>query len=213
MNFIARKIWMDNLLAGTTSLALCLAWLGGRTERWRLLLLGAGVMAALACSLKVTAAAVLPFVGWLAIPADRRRQVASLLFVLLPGALVLAIWFSYFRAHTGVWFPYWTRRQAFLTQVRSSPLLLSRYPILAQGVRCMPFLVVFLLSVRFAALLPFQLERASSLLMLSLLGPSCLHPPIRRKRDIWRLLLGGLLAPCQIRRRDTELAEGTTGFS
>ena len=173
MNFIARKIWMDNLLAGTTSLAICLAWLGGRTERWRLLLLGAGVMAALACSLKVTAAAVLPFVGWLAIPADRRRPIASLLFVLLPGALLLAIWLSYFRAQTGVWLPYWTRPdEAFLNAspyvAASATQSIPSY--LLKVFACMPFLVVFLLSLPFCrSPVHSKLERASSLWMLSLL--------------------------------------------
>jgi 4-amino-4-deoxy-L-arabinose transferase-like glycosyltransferase len=174
MNFISRKIWMDNLLAGTTSLALCLAWLGGRTERWRPLLLGAGVLAALACSLKVTAALVLPFIGWLATPVDRRPAIGRLSFVLLPGVLVLAIWFSYFHAQTGVWLPYWTRPgEAFLNAnpfvAASATQSIPSY--LLKVFACMPFLAVFLLSLPFCRV-PFhsKLERASSLWMLSLLA-------------------------------------------
>jgi 4-amino-4-deoxy-L-arabinose transferase-like glycosyltransferase len=173
MNFIARKIWMDNLLAGTTSLALCLAWLAGRSERWRPLLLATGVLAALACSLKVTAATALPFVGWLAMPEDRRRSITRLAFVLLPGTLVLAIWFSYFRAHTGVWLPYWTRPdEAFL---RASPFVAATATqsipsFLLKLLACMPFVVVFILSMPFCRALHSKLERASSLWMLSLLA-------------------------------------------
>jgi 4-amino-4-deoxy-L-arabinose transferase-like glycosyltransferase len=121
MNFIARKIWMDNLLAGTTSLALCAAWLGGRKERWQSWLGAAGALAAVASSMKVTAAIVLPFAAWFAIPEDRRQPIARLLTVLLPATLVLGAWFLYFHERTGVWLPYWTRPDADF--LKANPIL------------------------------------------------------------------------------------------
>jgi 4-amino-4-deoxy-L-arabinose transferase-like glycosyltransferase len=174
MNFIARRIWMDNLLAGTTSLALGLAWLGGRKERWRPWLLAAGMTAAFACSLKVTAVIALPFIGWLAMPEDGRKAIARLSFVLLPGALVLGIWLLYFRGHTGVWLPYWTRPdEAFL---KANPFVAASAgqsipSYVLKVFACMPFFVVFLLSMPFCRV-PFysKLEKASSIWILSLLA-------------------------------------------
>ena len=174
MNFIARKIWMDNLLAGTTSLALCLAWLGGRKERWRSWLLATAGMAAFACSLKVTAAIVLPFVAWLAIPEDRRQPVVRLLIVLLPGILVLGAWFVYFHERTGVWLPYWMRPdEDFL---KANPFVAASATqsvpsYLLKVFACMPFFVVFLLSIPFCRV-PFhsKLEKVSSTWIFSLLA-------------------------------------------
>jgi hypothetical protein len=174
MNFIARKIWMDNLLAGATSLALCLAWLGGRNERWRTWLFAAGGVAAFACSLKVTASIALPFVAWVAIPKDRREAMTRLTVTLLPGALVLGAWFLYFRARTGVWLPYWTRPdEAFLNAnpfvAASASQSISSY--LVKVLACMPFFVVLLLSIPFFRV-PFRstLEKMSSGWILSSLA-------------------------------------------
>ncbi|MGA7215138.1 MAG: hypothetical protein WBX20_13115 [Terrimicrobiaceae bacterium] len=174
MNFIARKIWMDNLLAGTTTLALCLAWLSGRNERWRAWLFAAGGMAAFACSLKVTASIALPFVAWLAIPKDRRESIVRLTVALLPGALVLGAWFLYFHAHTGVWLPYWTRPdEAFL---KANPFVAasasqSVASYLIKVLACIPFFVVLILSIPFSRV-PFRstLEKISSGWILSSLA-------------------------------------------
>jgi hypothetical protein len=174
MNFISRKIWMDNLLAGTTSLALCLAWLSGKNERWRTWLSAAGGMAALACSLKVTASVVLPFVAWLAIPKDRRESMTRLAIAVLPGALVIGAWFLYFRANTGVWLPYWARPDEALLKTNpfvaaSTGQSVSSY--LVKVLACMPFFVVLILSIPFCGI-PFRstLEKMSSGWILSCLA-------------------------------------------
>jgi 4-amino-4-deoxy-L-arabinose transferase-like glycosyltransferase len=174
MNFIARKIWIDNLLAGTTSLALCAAWLGGRKERWQSWLGAAGALVAVAGCLKVTAAIVLPFAAWLAIPEDRRQPIVRLLIVLLPCTLVLGAWFLYFHDRTGVWLPYWTRPdEAFL---KTNPFVAasatqSVLSYLLKVFACMPFCVVFLLSIPFCQV-PFhsKLERVSSTWIFSMLA-------------------------------------------
>jgi 4-amino-4-deoxy-L-arabinose transferase-like glycosyltransferase len=174
MNFIARKIWMDNLLAGTASLALCLTWLGGRGGRSCFWLVTAGVMAAVACSLKVTASVVLPFLAWLAITKDRGRSIARLTFVLLPGALLLGAWLLYFRTHTGVWLPYWTRPdEAFLEMnpfvAASSGQSTSSY--LLKVLACMPFFVVLSLSIPYCrSLFRSRLTKVSSAWILSSLA-------------------------------------------
>jgi 4-amino-4-deoxy-L-arabinose transferase-like glycosyltransferase len=143
---------MDNLLAGTTSLALCAAWLGGRKERWQFWLGAAGALAAVASSMKVTAAIVLPFAAWFAIPEDRRQPIARLLIVLLPATLVLGAWFLYFHERTGVWLPYWTRPDEDFLKANpfvaaSATQSVSSY--LLNIFACMPFFVVFLLSIPF----------------------------------------------------------------
>jgi hypothetical protein len=174
LNFIARKIWMDNLLAGAMSLALCLAWLGGRKERWTSWLLAAGGMAAFACSLKVTAAILLPFAAWLALPEDNKKPIRRLTCVLLPGALVLAIWFLYFHARTGAWLPHWTRPdEDFL---RANPFVAastsqSTAAFLLRAFLCSPFLLTLFLSMPFCRF-PFhsKLERVSSAWILAMLA-------------------------------------------
>jgi hypothetical protein len=174
MNFIARKIWMDNLLAGTASLALCLAWLGGRRDRWCFWLVTAGGMAAVACSLKLTASLVLPFVAWLAISKDRGRSLARLTMVLLPGALVIGTWLLYFRTHTGVWLPYWTRPDEAFLETNPFVAASSGQPIssyLLKALACMPFFVVLILSIPFCrSLFRSRLEKVSTAWVLSSLA-------------------------------------------
>ncbi len=171
LNFISRKIWVDNLLAGATALAISLAWLSGRRERARLWLLAAGILAAFACSLKVSAALAIPLVAWLAIPDDRRQFNQRLIIALLPASVVLASWLLYFRAHSGAWFPSWMRPdEAFL---KANPFVAASAgrsipSYLFTAFACAPFFVVFILSTPFCRY-PFhtKLERASSVWILS----------------------------------------------
>jgi 4-amino-4-deoxy-L-arabinose transferase-like glycosyltransferase len=165
MNFIARKIWMDNLLAGTTALSLCFAWLGGRNERWRRWLIAAGAMAAFACSLKVTAAIALPFVAWLSVPQNRSKLLHRVTCALLPSALVLATWLFYFHAHTGVWLPHWTRPDQTLLEMNPFVAASARQSITSFFLKvffCSPFFLTLFLSMPFSRF-PFysKLERVS----------------------------------------------------
>ncbi len=174
LNFISRKIWMDNLLTGATALALSLAWLSGRKEAWRLWLLAGGMFAAFACSLKVSGALALPLVAWLAIPYDRRHLIQRLTVALLPASLALASWLLAFRVHSGAWFPSWMRPdEAFL---RANPFVAASAgrsvpSYLFTAFACAPFFVVLLLSMPFCRF-PFhtKLERASSVWILSMVA-------------------------------------------
>jgi 4-amino-4-deoxy-L-arabinose transferase-like glycosyltransferase len=148
MNFISRKIWMDNLLAGTSALALVFAWLSSRRSSAILPAIAAGLFAALACSLKITAAIVLPVMALVLIFSVRRSWRAAA-WALIPAVVVLLAWTAWFHHRTGSWLPWWMKPdEAFL---RSNPFVaasVGQSPLfyLWQLLLCCPFAVVLIVS-------------------------------------------------------------------
>ena len=179
MNFIGRRVWIDNLLAGTACLSLSLAFLSRSAARPVLWLAAGGLLAGLACSLKVTAALLLPFLAWLA-SSSGRRGAARYLAALGPPVIVLASWFLFFRVQTGAWLPYWTRPDQALLEASPFVAASAQQPVAAylfKTISCMPFLVVllatapfFVSSLRRPAERMAALWMAASLAVFALLG-------------------------------------------
>jgi len=148
LNFIARKIWMDNLLAGASALALVFTWLATRRSSPILPAIAAGLFAALACSLKITAAIVLPAMAVVLVFSGRRSWRAAV-WTLVPAMVVLLAWMAWFHHQTGSWLPWWMKPdEAFL---RSNPFVAasvgqSPFFYVWQLLVCCPFAVVLIVS-------------------------------------------------------------------
>jgi len=143
MNFIARRVWVDNLLAGACAMAFVCTWLAvKRSPGWAW---AAGLFGALACSLKI---APLLFLPVLAAVAWRNKRL--LLPILLPPLLVFALWSSWFHHLTGAWMPWWMKPDEALLQANAFVAASVHQPKLfyiSQLLLCCPFALALLASM------------------------------------------------------------------
>lgn len=116
LSFSARKLWMDNLLAGFGTLAMALAFTAGEGPRPGRRLAFAGVFLGLAALTKLTGLVLLPLVALVAycqLSGSPSRRLGTLLWLLLPVLLLVTPWFLYFRAQTGVFLPTWVKADSW----------------------------------------------------------------------------------------------------
>lgn len=143
-NFISRKVWVDNLLAGECAMAFACAWLALKTPRWAW---AAGLFAAAAISLKIATLIILPvlvLVVW--------RHKRLIWPIVLPPLLVFALWTLWFHHLTGAWMPWWMRPDEALLKTNAfvaASVHQPKFYYLSQLLLCCPFALVMLASLIF----------------------------------------------------------------
>jgi 4-amino-4-deoxy-L-arabinose transferase-like glycosyltransferase len=124
---VARKLWIDALLAGLVAFGLALVWAALVSPRRRFLLILGGVVLGLAALTKLPGligapvAAMLVWTGG----GSRRERVRDLLLVAAPCALLILPWIVVFVATYGTLTPTWLSRDEWA---------IRHYPFLAAAV-------------------------------------------------------------------------------
>jgi len=113
-HFVSQKIWLDSMLAGTTSLAPALFLAAIRTGRdgpSRGLLIASGIVMGLAILTKLPAVFVLPVFLALYLREHGLSELSALrpylLYAGLPCVLLILPWFVVFHGHYGTLHPTW----------------------------------------------------------------------------------------------------------
>ena len=124
LTHVARKLWIDSLLAGLVALALALVWAARVSTRRRLLTVVGGLVLGLAGLAKLTGllgGLVACAIVWSG-PGSRREKWRDLLYFAIPCGLLVLPWLVLFVSTYGVLTPNW---------LKPDPDALHRYPFLA----------------------------------------------------------------------------------
>lgn len=121
MSFVARKLWIDGILAGLVAMSFACLLVAPREGRRSGFLLASGAFLGLAGLAKLTALVLAPVLvlgAWV-----RFREVRTIArdgaLLLLPVAFLVVPWLVYFRIRCGAFLPWWAVADAWL---------LERYP-------------------------------------------------------------------------------------
>jgi 4-amino-4-deoxy-L-arabinose transferase-like glycosyltransferase len=118
LTFFSRRIWIDSMLAGLTSLALALFYVGTcggePVRRWRFAL--GGLVLALAMLAKPTAALAAPLIALLIYTSRQNRleKAKSLLLAFAPAVLLMTPWFVVYYQTFGTLSLEWVKPDAEL---------------------------------------------------------------------------------------------------
>jgi 4-amino-4-deoxy-L-arabinose transferase-like glycosyltransferase len=123
LTHVARKLWIDSLLAGLVALALALVWTALVSRRRRLLLVLGGLVLGLAGLTKLPGLIVAPVMAMLVWSGggSRRQRLLDLLLVAAPCVLLVLPWLVVFAATYGTLSPTWLSHDEWA--VRHYPFL------------------------------------------------------------------------------------------
>ena len=126
--FVARKLWIDALMAGLVALSIGCAYRAGGTGRSRVWLVAGGVVLGLAGLAKVPALLAAPIAAATIVCEGPRlwsQRLRRLAWFAVPSLLLTAPWFIAFFANYGLLLPNWLKPDAFALQ---------NYPFVARAV-------------------------------------------------------------------------------
>jgi hypothetical protein len=116
--FVSRRLWIDGLLAGLTSLAVATVLVAEGKRRRTVLAVGGGLLG-LAALAKLTALILVPVVLIASVLGDVtwKDRGLSLAAIFLPAAILVAPWMILFYLQYGVLFPSWVKPDARLMEL------------------------------------------------------------------------------------------------
>jgi 4-amino-4-deoxy-L-arabinose transferase-like glycosyltransferase len=117
LTFVARKLWIDGILAGLIAISAALLLVADDGRFRRLLLLSSGVLLGLAALAKLSALALIPVYLWAVfLKYGRSRKAWEAVLLLSPACLLILPWLIVFYVKCGVILPSWVKPDAWLIE-------------------------------------------------------------------------------------------------
>ena len=127
LTFVSRKLWLDSIMAGLTSLSAVLFYIACKEKKPMKSFILAGFILGLAGLVKPTALIITPVITYLLFSSygTKNEKLKVFFYGLSPVFLLLLPWFIVFYKTFGVLFPYWVKPDSWL---------LEHYPFVRQAV-------------------------------------------------------------------------------